>query len=83
MVLHGAVQPVLYCTVLYCTVLSRVGRHVWYCMELCGLGPVSDVAAALTRIQRRLNEDQIAYIIKEVRLCVVKCGHCSMVTTAP
>ena len=65
-VLHGAVQPVL-----YCTVLSRVGRHVWYCMELCSLGPVSDVAAALTRIQRRLNEDQIAYIIKEVRLCVV------------
>ena len=46
---------------------------MWYCMELCGLGPVSDVAAALTRIQRRLNEDQIAYIIKEVRLCVVKC----------
>ena len=48
---------------------GRVGRHVWYCMELCSLGPVSDVAAALTRIQRRLNEDQIAYIIKEVRLC--------------
>ena len=45
---------------------GRVGRHVWYCMELCSLGPVSDVAAALTRIQRRLNEDQIAYIIKEV-----------------
>ena len=46
--------------------VSRVGRHVWYCMELCGLGPVSDVAAALARHQRRLNEDQIAYIIKEV-----------------
>ena len=35
-------------------------------MELCSFGPVSDICSALSKVGLHLNEDQIAYIIKEV-----------------
>ena len=43
----------------------RVNNSVWYVMELCLHGPVSDIASALITRGRRLNEDQITFIIKE------------------
>lgn len=45
--------------------LSRCNTSVWYVMELCQHGPVSEIASALVTRGRRLNEDQIAFIIKE------------------
>ena len=46
--------------------MFRVNKDVWYVMELCGLGAVSEVASSLARVGLHLNEDQISYIIKEV-----------------
>ena len=46
--------------------MFRCGPNVWFSMELCGGGSVSDLCTALVRKGRRLNEDQIAYIIKDV-----------------
>ena len=46
--------------------ISRVNKDVWYVMELCGLGAVSEVASSLAKVGLHLNEDQISYIIKEV-----------------
>ena len=46
--------------------MIRCGPSVWFSMELCGGGSVSDLCTALVRKGRRLNEDQIAYIIKDV-----------------
>ena len=47
-------------------ILPRVNKDVWYVMELCGLGAVSEVATSLARVGLHLNEDQISYIVKEV-----------------
>ena len=47
------------------TVMSRCAQQVWYVMELCQYGPVSEIAESLVSRGRRLNEDQISYIIKE------------------
>ena len=46
--------------------MSRVNKDVWYVMELCGLGAVSEVVFSLTKVGLHLNEDQISYITKEV-----------------
>ena len=35
-------------------------------MELCSFGPVSDITSTLNKVGLHLNEDQVAYIIKEV-----------------
>ena len=53
----------------------RCNKDVWYVMELCQYGPVSDIASALVSRGRRLIEDQIAYIIKETLHALIYLQH--------
>ena len=44
----------------------RCGGNIWFALELCSGGPASELARQLVRRGRRLIDEQIAYIIKEV-----------------
>ncbi len=46
--------------------MSRFGAHIWLSLELCAGGSVADLARQLVKRGRRLIDDQIAYIVKEV-----------------
>ena len=47
-------------------VVCRIGANIWFCLELCSGGSVAELARQLVKRGRRLIDDQIAYIVKEV-----------------
>ena len=47
--------------------LNRCNGSVWFCMELCSNGAVSELSTALVRQGRRLNEDQVEHSIQQVQ----------------
>ena len=55
--------------------MFRCNKDVWFVMELCEYGPVSEIASALVSRGRRLIEDQIAYIIKETLHALIYLQH--------
>ncbi|KAK2723178.1 myosin-IIIb-like isoform X3 [Artemia franciscana] len=62
--------------------LKKGGRRdedqLWFCMELCSGGSVTDLVQALTSVGQCLTEEQIAYIIKETleALVYLHQNHC-------
>ena len=47
-------------------VVCRIGANIWFCLELCYGASVAELARQLVKRGRRLIDDQIAYIVKEV-----------------
>ncbi len=44
------------------------GDQVWFVMELCSNGPVTDLVRGLLEQNKKMSEDHIAYILK----CAIK-----------
>jgi serine/threonine protein kinase len=51
---------------LQVSILYRIGCNIWFSLELCSGGSVAELARQLVKRGRRLIDDQIAYIVKEV-----------------
>lgn len=44
------------------------GDQVWFAMELCQFGPVTDLVRGLQEQNKKMSEDHVAYILK----CAIK-----------
>ncbi|KAG5675871.1 hypothetical protein PVAND_005739 [Polypedilum vanderplanki] len=50
---------------------SEIADEVWFILELCEAGPVIDIIRSLETINKRINEEHLAYILRETAKAIV------------